>query len=87
MDFTYDFMASLGDLLIAAGPVLIFLLLLIAGLSALIGRIEGWTLTDSLYYGFVTATTVGYGDFRPTRSGGKVPRGLMSLSSCQARIP
>ncbi len=42
-------------------------LILIAALAVFTGRIEGWGLIDSLYYGFVTATTVGFGDIRPTQ--------------------
>jgi hypothetical protein len=41
------------------------------GLALLIGRGEGWSISDSIYYGFITGTTVGYGDFRPTRGAGK----------------
>ena len=41
------------------------------GLAILIGRGEGWKLSDSIYFGFMTATTVGYGDFRPARRAGK----------------
>ena len=47
------------------GPILIFLMLVIALAGLIIGRIEGWSKLDSLYFAFITATTVGYGDFRP----------------------
>ena len=36
------------------------------------GRREGWSNADSLYYGFITATTVGYGDMTPATGLGKV---------------
>ena len=42
------------------------------GLSIVVGRGEGWSLPDSIYFGFITGTTVGYGDFRPKRLAGKV---------------
>ncbi|MGO4736595.1 potassium channel family protein [Bosea sp. 2KB_26] len=32
----------------------------------LIGRIEDWSIGDSLYFTFVTGFTIGYGDFTPT---------------------
>lgn len=71
MNFALDFVATLAGMLLDAAPVLVLLLLLIAGLAIAIGRREGWMLSDSIYYGFVTATTVGYGDFRPTRPASK----------------
>ena len=71
MGFTLDFVARLAGMVLDAAPVLALLLLLIVGLAIAIGGGEGWTLSDSIYYGFVTATTVGYGDFRPTRPASK----------------
>jgi len=31
----------------------------------LIGYIEGWWISDSLYFSFVTGLTIGYGDLTP----------------------
>ena len=63
--FTLDFIVELGRLLLYILPLLVVLLSAISGLAIWIGKREGWSLSDSLYFGFVTATTVGYGDFHP----------------------
>ena len=65
MEFTLEFLRTFFLDLAYAGPILISLLLLIALTGFVIGRIEGWSLSDSLYHAFINATTVGYGDFRP----------------------
>jgi hypothetical protein len=46
-------------------PVLSALLLAIAGLGFIAGRLEGWSLPESLYFAFVSGLTIGYGDFSP----------------------
>lgn len=65
MDLTVIFIEYLLLGLFYSSPVLIFLILVIVGLGQHIGRKEGWSRIDALYYSFITATTVGYGDFRP----------------------
>ncbi|MGD2076114.1 MAG: potassium channel family protein, partial [Gammaproteobacteria bacterium] len=32
-----------------------------------VGKKEGWSVEDAVYYAFITATTVGYGDFHPRK--------------------
>ncbi|MEM8867510.1 MAG: potassium channel family protein [Verrucomicrobiota bacterium] len=65
MAFTIVFLKFFFLALFYASPVLVFLALSIAGLGFWIGKREGWSFSDSLYYAFITATTVGYGDFHP----------------------
>lgn len=71
MEFTVEFLRTLWTDLLYAGPLLMFLLLLIGLIGYIIGRVEGWSLFDSLYHAFINATTVGYGDFRPTEKKAK----------------
>ncbi len=35
-------------------------------------RVEGWSLLNSLYFSVITLTTVGYGDFSPSTTAGKI---------------
>lgn len=53
-------------------PVLSGLILLIAGLGFVVGLLEGWTIQESQYFGFVTGLTIGYGDFAPKSLLGRV---------------
>lgn len=54
------------------GPVLAFLISCICLLGYIIGRIEGWSKFDAIYHAFINATTVGYGDFKPTKKLSKI---------------
>lgn len=56
-------------------PVTLTLTLLIIALGQLAGKLEGWPRFDSFYWSFITGTTIGYGDLRPTR----VPSRLIAI--------
>jgi len=37
----------------------------LVGLGVVIGRIEGWSVQESIYFAFVSGLTIGYGDLAP----------------------
>jgi hypothetical protein len=63
-------------------PVLCFVAL---GLA--MGRIEGWSAVDSLYFACMTVSTVGYGDVAPQTEGGRafallyLPVGVITVAN------
>ena len=59
--------------------ILAVLCLLITGLGVVFGVVEGRSLTDSVYFAFVTAFTIGYGDIVPTTAAGKVLAVVLSI--------
>ncbi|OWU78032.1 hypothetical protein ATO3_02010 [Marinibacterium profundimaris] len=58
--------------LTALSPILLTLVALIVINGLIIGRLQGWSRGDAIYHAFINATTVGYGDFRPTHGLAKV---------------
>jgi len=72
MDFTFSFIRLFFWALYLASPLIVFLVLTIVAMGQWVGRLEKWNRFDALYWSFITATTVGYGDIRPTRRSSKV---------------
>src|ERR1700758_443513 len=53
-------------------PLVFSLIGAIILLGQIVGRRHGWSFLDSVYWSFMTATTVGYGDLRPTDRRSKI---------------
>lgn len=69
---TFIFLKYLTLGLVELLPIILFLLTVIVLLGYLTGRSEEWNLSDSLYFAFVTATTVGYGDLKPGKKSSRL---------------
>lgn len=59
------FLKSFFKMLIALTPIWGILAILVSGLGIWVGIIEGIGWKDGLYFGWITGTTVGYGDIIP----------------------
>ena len=60
-------------------PLLVSLALIVTVLGQIVGKKEGWSRFETLYWSFITATTVGYGDFKPLQKPSRIIAILIAL--------
>src|SRR5271165_3283908 len=69
---TITFLKEFGLGLRLSSPLWLSLAAVITLLGQIAGKTEGWSHFDSFYWSFITATTVGYGDFRPVKRASRI---------------
>lgn len=71
MEFTFTFIKIFLTGLYLAAPLTLSFCFCIVVLGQIVGRLEGWSRFDAVYWSFITALTVGYGDIRPSKKHSK----------------
>ena len=80
MDFTITFLQLFWVILKIASPVILLAVAIIVVLGQIAGRLEKWPAMEALYWSFITATTVGYGDIRPSHRWGRFVAVVIAFS-------
>ena len=80
MEFTFTFLKTFLYGIYYTAPLLLLIVLTTICLGQVAGRIESWKRFDALYWSFITATTVGYGDIRPSCRTSKILSVLIALT-------
>lgn len=69
---TVAFIRQFGVGLWLMFPVIVSLVLIIVLLGQAVRRQEEWSRFEAFYWSFITATTIGYGDYRPVKRKSRV---------------
>lgn len=72
MDFTITFMQIFFWGIYLTYPILVGIILIIITLGLIVGCVESWTKFNAIYWSFITALTVGYGDIKPISKVSKI---------------
>lgn len=72
MEFTFTFIQIFLWGIYFMFPIILMMSFFIITLGLIVGRIESWTRFDSLYWAFITALTIGYGDMKPIQKSSRV---------------
>lgn len=79
MDFTLHFIKLFFTYIYLCMPLLVGFLAIILILGQIVSYIEKWKSFDAIYWTFITALTIGYGDIRPVQKSARVISILIGL--------
>lgn len=80
MDSTIYFLKLFAHVSYVFAPILLFLASFVILLGLIVGRIEKWSRFDAIYWAFITAATIGYGDILPKRKTSRILSILVGLT-------
>ena len=80
MEFTLSFLYLFWIILTVVAPILVMQVAIIVVLGQVAGRVEDWTPASTLYWSFITATTVGYGDIPPVSRTARILAVIIALN-------
>ena len=79
LSFTKNFLIIFFRIMAMTTPIWGVILLVLFGLVWIFARIEGVGFLSAVYFGAITALTIGYGDITPITNAGKVIAVIMGL--------